>query len=86
MRKRREKKIPKKGVRLCPIIELGTKDKWSIDFECPDFNDTNIIEFSFFGDNFPEKYIEINKSYKLLEGARQISTVVIKDIRGGIKE
>ncbi len=50
------KKIPSEGVRYCPLIRIGRAigyDEWSIDFICPDFEETNLIKFRFLVDDAP---------------------------------
>ena len=73
--------IPSKGTRYCPIIMLDDEEgkKWSIDFICPDFNKTNLIEFSFLVDDAPTEKIIINKTYDLYEGNKIVAKLYIKN-------
>lgn len=72
------KKTPKEGMRYCPIIDIITeKNKWSIDFICPDFKRTDMIEFTFLAADAPEKTININEKYYLYEGDRKVAEVII---------
>jgi hypothetical protein len=74
--------IPLKGTRYCPIIKFDASNEklWSIDFICPDFCETNIIQFSFLVGNAPENRITINNYYDLFEGDKKVATVKIKSV------
>lgn len=74
------KKIPPKGTRYCPIIQLNDKErtKWSIEFICPDFFKTDVIEFTFLVDNAPIEQIMINKTYNLYEGNKMVASLYVK--------
>lgn len=74
------KKLPPEGTRFCPIIKLGEEEKkWSIDFICPDFTKTDLIEFSFLVDDAPTDMVEINHYYDLCEGEKKVATVFMLD-------
>ena len=73
--------IPPKGIRYCPIIMIDGKEreKWSIDFVCPDFSETDLIEFSFLVDDAPTEKIKIEKTYDLYEGNKKVAKLFIKN-------
>lgn len=71
-------KKPAMGARYCPILDIETKEKWSIDFICPDFEKTNIIRFSFLVDEVPIDRIEFSKQYFLYEGDRRVAMIVVE--------
>ena len=74
--------IPPKGTRYCPLIKIDDiEDKWSIDFMCPDFSKTDLIEFSFLVDSAPMEKITINKTYNLYEGNKFVAFLKIIDKR-----
>lgn len=74
------KKLPPKNTRYCPIIQLDNDEKkYSIDFICPDFSKTDLIEFSFLVDNAPTELIENNHYYDLSEGEKTVATVLVLD-------
>lgn len=77
--------IPPKGARYCPIIRMTDKEQycdWSIDFLCPDFNETNMIMFTFLVNEAPTGLLELNKFYDIFEGARRVARLKIirKDV------
>lgn len=72
-------KYPAMGARYCPILDIETKEKWSIDFICPDFEETNIIYFSFLVDGAPIDRIELGKKYYLYEGDRRVAMIVVEN-------
>ena len=75
------KKIPPEGTRYCPIIDLPTEsDTWSIDFVCPNFEKSDVIEFSFLDSNGPDHMIQNNEIYDLYEGSKKIAQITIIDI------
>ena len=73
--------IPPKGTRYCPIIMLDDEEgkKWSIDFVCPDFSETDLIEFSFLVDDAPTEKIILKKTYDLYEGNKKVARLCIKN-------
>lgn len=74
--------IPPKGTRYCPLIRLdnGVKQsEWSIDFICPDLNDT-VIKFCFICDDAPCSLLKIDKEYNLYEGLRAVAKIKIWDV------
>ena len=74
--------IPPKGTRYCPIIMLDGEEgkKWSIDFICPDFNETDLIEFSFLvDDDAPTEKIIPKKTYDLFEGNKKVARLCINN-------
>lgn len=75
------KKLPPKGTRYCPLLRLDTNDKesWSIDCICPDFEQTDLIEFSFLVDEAPTEKIIIKKTYDLYEGNKKVAKLLIKN-------
>lgn len=74
------KNIPSVGIRYCPIIKIDIcKNSWSIDFICPDFTKTDIIQFSFLVDDAPKDIIEVGKNYDLYEGGRKVALVSVVD-------
>ena len=74
------KKQPPKNTRYCPIIQLDNNEmKYSIDFICPDFSKTDLIEFSFLVDNAPTELVENNHYYDLSEGEKTVATVLVLD-------
>ena len=79
------KRIPPAGTRYCPIISLDDNEEavimWSIDFICPDFTKTNMIEFSFLADDAPIEKIVLNEKYYLYEGNKIIAMVYIDGIK-----
>ncbi len=72
--------IPPIGTRYCPLIMLDDEKekKWSIDFVCPDFNKTDLIEFSFLVDGAPTEKIILKKTYDLYEGKKKVAKLYIK--------
>ncbi len=73
--------ISLKGTRYCPIIMIDDEEgkKWSIDFVCPDFSETDLIEFSFLVDDAPTEKIIIKKTYDLYEGNKKVAKLFIKN-------
>lgn len=70
--------IPPEGVRYCPIIGTVQENNiWSIDFICPDFSKTNIIEFSFLSADAPEGLIALNERYCLFEGTKKVAEIYV---------
>ena len=76
------KKIPPKGTRYCPLIRIYNKvnyEEWSIDFMCPDFTKTNIINFNFLAKDVSHNLIEKDKSYEIYEGNKRVAEIKIVD-------
>lgn len=74
------KAIPKEGTRYCPLLKISSdvdSMEWSIDFICPDFNETNIIKFKFLVNTAPSHLIEKNSKYEIYEGNRKVAEVKI---------
>lgn len=76
------KNIPPEATRYCPIIDLPTESEtWSIDFVCPDFEKTDVIEFSFLALNAPDHMIHKNEKYDLYEGSKKVAQITIIGIQ-----
>ena len=70
--------IPPQGTRYCPLIRLYEKERcgeWSIDFICPDFNETDLIDFVFLAQEAPSGLVELNKEYDIFEGAKKVEKI-----------
>lgn len=73
-------KVPPKGTRYCPMIRFCNNEDWSIDFICPDFEETDMIEFKFLVGNAPRGGVEIDKNYAVYEGNKLVAYIKILKI------
>ena len=72
--------IPPQGTRYCPLIQLYEKERcveWSIDFICPDFSKTDLIQFCFLVEDAPTNLIEMNGEYNIFEGAKKVAKIKV---------
>lgn len=70
--------VPPQGTRYCPLIRLYEKERcveWSINFVCPDFNETDLIDFAFLAKEAPIDLVELNKEYDIFEGAKKVAKI-----------
>lgn len=77
------KKKPREGTRYCPLIRMNKEynfEEWSIDFICPNFDITDVINFKFLTDKAPSYLIENGSIYGIFEGYRKVAKVKIIDI------
>ncbi len=76
------KKAPLEGTRYSPLIQFLQEtcfEEWSIDFICPNFEKTNIIEFKFLADDAPYEILQINMIYGIYEGSKKVAQIKIID-------
>ena len=74
------KKRPPKGTRYCPLISIyrnGNCEMWSIDFICPDFDETKTIEFNFLVNDAPSDLVRNNVFYDVFEGNRKVAKIFV---------
>lgn len=74
--------IPPKGTRYCPLIHLNDEmycADWSIDFICPNFSKTNVINFKFLAKNAPYHLIKRGEKYEIYEGRKKVAKIDIID-------
>lgn len=72
--------IPPQGIRYCPLIQLYENEscvEWSIDFICPNFNETNLIDFVFLAKEAPVNLVELYKEYNIYEGAKKVAKIQV---------
>lgn len=77
------KKALKEGARYCPLIRIvhgADYEEWSIDFICPDFTKTKVIDFTFLADAVPSHMLEKNTSYGIYEGSKKVAEIEIIEI------
>lgn len=77
------KQLPPKGTRYCPVLRVFRNTKiedWSIDFICPDFEETDKIEFKFLVSNAPSELLKINEIYNVFEGGKFVAQIRIIEI------
>ena len=77
------KKVPPKGTRYCPMLQIchNTKiEDWSIDFICPDFEETDMIEFKFLVNDVPSGLLEKDEKYFIYEGNKLVAQIKILEI------
>lgn len=70
--------VPPKGTRYCPLIRLCENERcveWSIDFICPDFSETNLVDFSFLVKEAPINLVELDREYDVFEGAKKVAKI-----------
>lgn len=76
------KAVPEMGTHYCPLIRFEDNSKeWSLDFICPNFQETSEIEFSFLVDSAPYDKIHINTSYMLFEGRKNVAAIYVTGIK-----
>lgn len=76
------KKLPVKGTRYCPLLRIyhnNVFEDWSMDFVCPDYTETDIIEFKFLVDDAPYELLKISEKYDVYEGNKKVAQVKIID-------
>lgn len=79
--------IPPKNTRYSPImrIDAHTNQDWSIEFICPDFNGTDMINFCFLSEDAPYNKVTCNVWYNVYEGNKKVAEIkIVEIIEGGI--
>ena len=76
------RKIPPEGTRYCPLLDFSCKNlnaQWSIDFICPNFEETDKIEFKFLVDDAPCELLEVGEFYDVREGGKVVAKIKLLD-------
>ena len=78
------RKIPPQGTRYCPLIQLYEKEQcveWSIDFNCPNFSETDLVIFRFLVEDAPTNLIELGEEYIVCEGSKKVAKIQVIEVK-----